>query len=110
MVKRVTYRRKTRYNTPGNKFRQVKTPGGRLVVHYLTKIAKGPQCKESGERLSGMQRLRPKAYSRQSRSQNTVSRAYGGTLAHSAVRERVVRAFLTEEVKVIKRKSQEKKK
>lgn len=110
MVKRVTYRRKTRYNTLGNKFKLVKTPGGRLVMQYLTKIANGPQCKETGKRLSGIQRLRPKVYGRLSKRQNTVTRAYGGTLSHSAVKERVIRAFLTEEVKVIKRKSQEKKK
>ena len=38
-----------------------------------------------------------------SKRQKTVSRAYGGTLCGSAVRERIVRAFLIEEQKIVKK-------
>jgi large subunit ribosomal protein L34e len=39
-----------------------------------------------------------------------VSRAYGGCLSHKVVKDRIVRAFLTEEVKVIKKKAAQAKK
>lgn len=109
MVKRVTLRKRCSYNTKSNKIRQVRTPGSRLVVHYTTKIAAGPQCKETKKRLSGIPRLRPRKYSRLAKTDVSISRPYGGVLSHSAVRDRIVRAFLTEEIKVIKKKMQQKK-
>ena len=78
-------------------------------MHYVKKIAAGPHCKESKKRLSGVPRLRPRAYGGLAKTDLTVSRAYGGVLNHSAVRNRIVRAFLTEEIKVIKKKMQQKK-
>ena len=109
MVKRVTLRKRNSYHTKSNKIRQVRTPGGRLVVHYTDKIAAGPQCRESKNRLSGIPRLRPRKYATLARTELTVSRPYGGTLNHSVVKDRIVRAFLTEEIKVIKKKMQQKK-
>ena len=38
---------------------------------------------------------------RLSRRQKTVFRAYGGVLSHKAVREKIVRAFLIEEQKIV---------
>ena len=38
-----------------------------------------------------------------SKRQKTVSRAYGGTLCGNAVRERIIRAFLIEEQKIVKK-------
>merc|ERR1712154_678345 len=38
---------------------------------------------------------------RMSRRQKTVFRAYGGVLSHKAVREKIVRAFLIEEQKIV---------
>ncbi|CAG9333327.1 unnamed protein product [Blepharisma stoltei] len=110
MVKRVILRKRCPYHTKSHKIRQVKTPGGRLLVHYVKKIAKGPHCKETGERLAGIPALRPKEYSRINKKDRTVSRAYGGVLSHKTVKERIIRAFLTEEVKVIKKKMQQQKK
>lgn len=40
---------------------------------------------------------------RLSRRHKSVSRVYGGQLSHSVVRERIVRAFLIEEQKIVKR-------
>ena len=51
MVKRVTRKTRCCYNTASKKIRQVKTPGGRLVAHFIKKVAKGPHCKESKIRL-----------------------------------------------------------
>jgi len=109
MVKRVTLRKRCSYNTKSNKTKKVKTPGNKLLVHYVKKISKGPHCKESGKRLSGLPSMRPREYSRINRKDRTISRAYGGVLTHSVVKDRIIRAFLSEEVKVIKKKMQEQK-
>lgn len=37
-----------------------------------------------------------------SKRQKTVRRTYGGVLCHKCVRERIVRAFLIEEQKIVK--------
>ena len=59
MVQRVTYRRRKSFNTASNKVRKVKTPGGKLVLHYMGKKGKGPQCGDSGceKRLHGVRML-----------------------------------------------------
>lgn len=48
---------------------------------------------------------RPKeaARGRAPKRAKTVRRAYGGHLAHSVVKERIVRAFLVEEQKIVKK-------
>lgn len=52
--------------------------------------------------FSGIQHLRPKQYRGVSKRQKVVSRAYGGNKCHTCVRDRVVRAFLIEERKIVK--------
>lgn len=49
--------------------------------------------------------LRPAEYkrSRLPRNRRTVNRAYGGVLSGGAVRERIIRAFLVEEQKIVKK-------
>lgn len=39
MAQRVTLRKRTPYNTTSARRRVVKTPGGKLVVHHLKKLA-----------------------------------------------------------------------
>lgn len=39
MAQRVTLRKRTPYNTTSNRRRVVKTPGGKLVVHHIAKLA-----------------------------------------------------------------------
>lgn len=39
MAQRVTLRKRQPYNTTSNRTRVVKTPGGKLVVHHLKKLA-----------------------------------------------------------------------
>merc|ERR1712173_331174 len=81
MVQRITYRRRLSYNTKSNRVKKVRTPGGRLVFQYLKKRPSVPKCL--------------------SRRQKTVFKAYGGVLSHKAVREKIVRAFLIEEQKIV---------
>jgi large subunit ribosomal protein L34e len=49
--------------------------------------------------------LRPTQYSnkRMAKNKKTVQRAYGGVLSGGAVRDRIVRAFLVEEQKIVKK-------
>mmetsp|Transcript_31523 Transcript_31523/g.91364 ORF Transcript_31523/g.91364 Transcript_31523/m.91364 type:complete len:121 (-) Transcript_31523:132-494(-) len=109
--KRITYRRRHSYRTKSNKVKILKTPGGRLGVQYISKLAKAPRCGDCKTKILGVPALRPKEYMRISKRQKTVSRAYGGSRCATCVRERIVRAFLIEEQKIVKRvlKSQSKK-
>jgi len=46
---------------------------------------------------------RPREYANLSRPQKTVQRAYGGSRCGNCVRDRVTRAFLIEEQKIVKK-------
>ena len=81
---------------------RVKVASGRLVYHYNKKVAKGPRCGDCGKSLPGIPHLRPKEYRGISKRQKNVSRAYGGNKCSGCVRDRVVRAFLCEERKIVK--------
>ncbi|KAL9262388.1 Large ribosomal subunit protein eL34-like protein [Drosera capensis] len=105
MVQRLTYRRRHSYATKSNQHRVVKTPGGKLVYQSTKKRVSGPKCPVTGKRIQGIPHLRPTEYKRGrlSRNRRTVNRAYGGVLSGSAVRERIIRAFLIEEQKIVKK-------
>jgi large subunit ribosomal protein L34e len=100
MAQRVTLRTRKSYNTKSARNRVVKTPGGKLVVHNLKKIASRPKCGDCGTALPGVPALRPREYATLSKRQKTVNRAYGGSRCSTCVRTRVLRAFLVEEAKV----------
>ena len=53
--------------------------------------------------VSQIPALRPREYSQISRPQKTVQRAYGGSRCGNCVRDRIVRAFLIEEQKIVKK-------
>lgn len=90
-------------NTKSNQIKVVKTPGGKLVAQHLKKKATTPRCGDCGVALQGIATLRPRAYASISKTQKTVSRAYGGSRCANCVKERIVRAFLIEEQKVVKK-------
>mmetsp|Transcript_20755 Transcript_20755/g.28020 ORF Transcript_20755/g.28020 Transcript_20755/m.28020 type:complete len:120 (-) Transcript_20755:116-475(-) len=102
---RIQYRRRCSYATKSNRIRPVKTPGGKLVAHYVVKSAKGPQCADPGcnKGLQGIPRMRPAQMSRLNKHHRTVSRAYGGNCCLTCVRERIMRAFIVEEQKIVKK-------
>ena len=105
MVKdrRVTYVRRHSYRTKSNIAAVTKTPGGRLACHYVKKRANGPKCGDCGGAIAGIPALRPKQYKNLSKNKRTVSRAYGGSRCAKCDRERIVRAFLIEEQKIVKK-------
>jgi len=111
MVQRLTYRKRLSYRTKGNKVKIVKTPGGKLVYHYVHKTASAPKCGGCGGVIAGVPRIRPRQLSRLNKSRKTVNRTYGGSLCGGCVRDKIVRAFLIEEQKIVKHivKKQQKK-
>eukprot|EP00292_Cryptomonas_paramecium_P019673 CAMPEP_0113680016 /NCGR_PEP_ID=MMETSP0038_2-20120614/11021_1 /TAXON_ID=2898 /ORGANISM="Cryptomonas paramecium" /LENGTH=117 /DNA_ID=CAMNT_0000598223 /DNA_START=73 /DNA_END=426 /DNA_ORIENTATION=- /assembly_acc=CAM_ASM_000170 len=100
---RLTFRRRHSYNTKSNKKRVVKTPGGRLAILYAKKTAALPKCGDCGSKLRGIPALRPKEYHRECKRVKHVTRAYGGSRCATCVRQRIIRAFLIEEQKIVKR-------
>eukprot|EP01119_Soliformovum_irregulare_P015970 TRINITY_DN4578_c0_g1_i1.p1 TRINITY_DN4578_c0_g1~~TRINITY_DN4578_c0_g1_i1.p1 ORF type:complete len:118 (+),score=27.93 TRINITY_DN4578_c0_g1_i1:47-400(+) len=103
MTVRLVYRRRHGFNTASNKVKKVKTPGGRLVFYHLKRTSKAAACGDCHTRLSGLKRLTGAERHRTAKSQKTVNRAYGGSRCASCVRGRIVRAFLIEEQKIVKR-------
>ncbi len=100
---RITYLRKKSYNTRSNRIRKLRLPGGRLSIQYTGKRAKGPQTAfKTKSRLTGLKRLRNPQYATLSKTQRRICRPYGGVLTPSEVKDKIMRAFLIEEVKVVK--------
>merc|ERR1712066_19725 len=105
MGARVHYVRNKSWNTWANKIRQLRTPGGRLAAQYVAKKAKGPGngMRTSSIRLGGLCRMRPTNYRRAPKHTRRICRAYGGVYTHTEVKNRIIRTFLTEEVKNVKK-------
>lgn len=60
--------------------------------------------------LPGIKHLKATEYHRTAQRERKVSRCYGGSVCHSCVRQRIVRAFLLEEQKAVKKVLAERKK
>ncbi|KAI1285764.1 60S ribosomal protein L34 [Halotydeus destructor] len=101
MVQRLTYRRRLSYNTKSNKTRISKTPSGRLVYLYKKKAGQVAKCGDCKLRMRGLTFARPRELSALSKRHKTVTRAYGGSRCGHCVRNRIVRAFLIEEEKIV---------
>jgi large subunit ribosomal protein L34e len=79
------------------------TPGGRLVAQYITKKANAPNTRWlNGERIGGLARVRAGTLKRLSKSSRRINRPYGGSITGSALKDRIITAFITEEVRDIK--------
>ncbi|KAK9471379.1 60S ribosomal protein eL34 [Dipodascopsis tothii] len=103
MAQRLTYRTKNPYNTRSNKVKVVKTPGGKLTYQHVKKTASRVKCGSCEMKLPGIPALRPRKFATISKPQKTVQRAYGGVYCAKCVRNRIVRAFLIEEQKIVKK-------
>lgn len=73
-----------------------------MVYLYLKKPRTVPRCGQCKEKLKGVTPSRPSERPRMSRRLKTVSRTFGGVLCHRCLRERIIRAFLIDEQKVVK--------
>mmetsp|Transcript_4053 Transcript_4053/g.3447 ORF Transcript_4053/g.3447 Transcript_4053/m.3447 type:complete len:111 (-) Transcript_4053:281-613(-) len=103
MAPRVTYRRTCAYNTRNNQVRHVRTPGGNLVAQHTIKKAKPIKCAVCPRPLAGIKTLRPTHYKSIRARTRSISRPYGGNLCGVCLKDRIMRAFLIEEVKIVKR-------
>ncbi|VDN59580.1 unnamed protein product [Dracunculus medinensis] len=70
---------------------------------YRKKQGKVPRCGDTGVKLKGIKPARPRQLSKMTRRLKKVTRAYGGCLSAAAVKERIIRAFLIEEQKIVAR-------
>jgi large subunit ribosomal protein L34e len=95
------------YNTKSHKARPIRTPGGKLVGQTLKKKVKGPRCSDCKMALQGIKQMKLQDTKKRER---TVSRAYGGSCCASCLRQRILRAFLLEEQKAVKKVLAERKK
>eukprot|EP00755_Sulcionema_specki_P038735 Sspe_Gene.111449::Locus_93531_Transcript_1_1_Confidence_1.000_Length_474::g.111449::m.111449/K02915/RP-L34e, RPL34; large subunit ribosomal protein L34e len=109
MVQRIYFKPKHKFPTGGHdsKFVIQKIPGGKLHAKRVKKRVAGPHAPKAlgGQRLSGTKALREcgrHGTYHGPRKHKTVSRSYGGVLTHQQVRERIIRAFLIEEQKIVK--------
>lgn len=98
----------TKFNTLDNDKKSTDSP-----VHSILETS---NCKSQSHILTRdleqIPALRPREYATTSRPQKTVQRAYGGSRCANCVRDRIVRAFLIEEQKIVKKvlkETQEKK-
>ncbi|CAJ1038181.1 Ribosomal protein L34e, putative, partial [Leishmania shawi] len=109
---RVQYRRRMHYATRGNRMKMVRTPGNKLVMQKRAKRSQGIHTPWvlGHKRLGGTKALRHIDARLASRHEKSVSRAYGGVLSHAQVRDRIVRAFLVEEQRIVKQALKEHKK
>merc|ERR1711862_126561 len=103
MSQRITHRRRHSFATKSNQRKLVRTPGGRFITQHKNSKPTLPVCPLTGQTLNGLPALRAAERSRRSHKNKTVNRAYGGVLSHQAVRERIVRAFLIEEEKIVRK-------
>eukprot|EP00124_Ichthyophonus_hoferi_P005600 Ihof_evm3s856 gene=Ihof_evmTU3s856 len=87
MVQRVSYRRRTSYNTKSNVVRMVKTPGGKLTYLYVKKSGTRTKCGDCGGHLQGIPAMRPKQLARLSITKKHVTRSYGGSRCSHCVKE-----------------------
>jgi len=76
-----------------------------LTVQYTGKSPKAVTNPKylGGKALRGIKRLSGAQRSRAVGTAKSVTRPYGGVLSHDIVREKIVRAFLIEEQKIVKR-------
>eukprot|EP00980_Cylindrotheca_fusiformis_P006887 scaffold1442_cov128-Cylindrotheca_fusiformis.AAC.8 len=91
------------YNTRQHKAKGVRTPGGTLKAQRIYKSTKGPKCGDCKSPLPGIKHFRSSKYHATKKRERTVSRAYGGAVCASCVKARIMRAFLLEEQKAVKK-------
>jgi large subunit ribosomal protein L34e len=109
---RVTLNRRHCYRTKTNRVKTILAPGGRYIAQYLKKSRRGVTCGDAGcdVFLPGIKHMDKTAFKKATHKDKSVSRAYGGSRCAGCVKNRIVRAFLIEEQKIVKKVLAEKQK
>jgi large subunit ribosomal protein L34e len=97
------------YATKSRRSIPVKTPGGKLVSKIIAKKSKGSICSDCKCSLIGIKQMKQSQIKNSKKRERTVSRAYGGSTCGGCVKTRIMRAFLLEEHKAVKKLMAEKK-
>ena len=105
----MTLTRRHAYRTATNRVKTVKTPGGRHAVQYIKKARAGAKCGDCKCSLPGIKHMDKGGFKQAHKKDKTVSRSYGGSRCGQCVKARIVRAFLIEEQKIVKKVLLEKK-
>ena len=102
---RISYRRRCHYATRSNRVKIVRTPGNKLVAQKNHKSSQGVHTPWTmgHKRIGGTKALTHIESRKSANIGKTVSRAYGGVLSHDQVKDRILRAFLVEEQRLVKR-------
>lgn len=72
-----------------------------MVYLYPKKPGSTASCGDCKNKLRGIVYARPQKLSKIARHKKTVTRVYGGTKCVSCVRQRILRAFLIEEGRLV---------
>jgi large subunit ribosomal protein L34e len=91
------------YNTRQHGAKAIRTPGGVLKAQRAKKTTKGPKCSDCKMTLSGIKHIKSSQIVSLKKRERTVSRAYGGSCCAGCVKQRIMRAFLLEEQKAVKK-------
>ncbi len=74
---------------------QVKTVKG-TVTHYRQRQRQVAKCAVTGKPLRGIPRMTDRKFKNLAKSKKTVSRAYGGYMSHSALKEKILNEMIFE--------------
>jgi len=75
---------------------QVKCTKG-TVTHYKQRNRSIAKCAVTGKPLRGIPRLTNKKFGKLNKSQKTISRAYGGYMSHTALKEKILNDMILTE-------------
>jgi len=81
-----------RHRSRTYKKRFVRTPGGRVAIHYKEKKVGPARCAMCGGQLSGVPRLRPSKLRALPKSSRAPNRPYGGYLCPTCARRVITEA------------------
>ena len=75
-----------------------------MAIKYIEKTTKGPQTQiKTNRKLAGVPRKRGVEFKRVPKTGRSVSRPYGAKIDGIELKDRILRAFIVEEVKEVKR-------
>ena len=80
-----------------------------MAIQYRNKRPSRVICGDTKLPLNGIPVVTKSVFKNLPKRRRTVTRAYGGSLSHEAVRHRVLRSFFNEELKVIKQSAAQRK-
>ncbi|MFT4244868.1 MAG: 50S ribosomal protein L34e [Candidatus Woesearchaeota archaeon] len=76
---------------------QVKVPSGETRTHYRQKQRSIAKCAVTKKPLRGIPRKTQRKFKNLPLSQKRVSRAYGGYMSHSALKEKILKEIVLNE-------------